>query len=114
MAITRFAKVAGGGGVYGGELANQQVVRFEKGPDNKIFMRVITVVSVANDSTQPIYKAVRNSNVDPISAAIDVKALSGDSLAVVLDMTDYFKGDNLPVSLNQGAKRRTEPGWPGF
>ena len=110
MAITRFAKVAGGGGVYGGELANQQVVRFEKGPDNKIFMRVITVVSVANDSTQPIYKAVRNSNVDPISAAIDVKALSGDSLAVVLDMTEYFKGDNLPVSLNQGAKRRLNLG----
>ena len=28
MAITRFTKVAGGGGVYGGELANQQVVKF--------------------------------------------------------------------------------------
>ncbi len=110
MAITRFSKVAGGGGVYGGELANQQVVRFEKGPDNKIFMRVVTVVSVANDSTQPIYRAVRNSNVDPISAAIDVKALAADSLAVVLDMTDYFKGDNLPVSLNQGSKRRLNLG----
>jgi Domain of unknown function (DUF5118) len=30
MAITRFSKVAGGGGVYGGELANQQVIRLEK------------------------------------------------------------------------------------
>lgn len=110
MAITRFAKVAGGGGVYGGELANQQVIRFEKGPDNKVFMRVITVISVANDSTQPIYKAVRNSNVDPIASAIDVKALSRDSLGVVLDMTEYFKGDNLPVSLNGGAKRRLNLG----
>jgi hypothetical protein len=67
MAITRFSKVAGGAGVYGGEVANQQVVQFEKGPDNKVFMRVVTLISVANDSTQPIYKAVRNSNVDPIA-----------------------------------------------
>ncbi len=47
MAVTRFSRVAGGAGVYGGELANQQVVRFEKGPDNKVFMRVVTVISVA-------------------------------------------------------------------
>jgi len=110
MAITRFSKVAGGGGVYGGELANQQVIRLEKGPDNKVFMRVITVISVANDSTQPIYKAVRNSNVDPIAAAFEVKALSPDSLGVVVDITDFFKGDNLPVSLNAGAKRRLNLG----
>ena len=109
MAITRFSKVAGGGGVYGGELANQQVIRLEKGPDNKVFMRVITVISVA-DSTQPIYKAVTNSNVDPIAAAMEVKALSRDSLGVVLDITDFFKGDNLPVSLNSGAKRRLNLG----
>ncbi len=110
MAITRFSKVAGGGGVYGGELANQQVVRFEKGPDNKIFLRVVTVISVANDSTQPIYKAVRNSNVDPIAASMDIKALSRDSTGVVIDITDFFKGDNIPVSLNQGAKRRLNLG----
>ncbi len=110
MAITRFSKVAGGGGVYGGELANQQVIRFEKGPDNKVFTRVITVISVANDSTQPIYKAVRNSNVDPIASAMDVKAFSRDSSGVVVDITDYFKGDNLPVSLNAGAKRRLNLG----
>ena len=110
MAITRFSKVAGGGGVYGGELANQQVIRLEKGPDNKVFTRVITVISVVNDSTQPIYQAVRNSNVDPIASALDVKAFSRDSMGVVIDVTDYFKGDNLPVSLNAGAKRRLNLG----
>jgi hypothetical protein len=110
MAVTRFSKVAGGAGVYGGELANQQVVRFEKGPDNKVFMRVVTVISVANDSTQPIYQAVRNSNLDPIAQAFEVKSLGKDSSGVVLDVTDFFKGDNQPVSLNPGAKRRLNLG----
>lgn len=105
MAITRFSKVAGGGGLYGGEMANQQVVKFEKGPDNKVFMRVVTVISVA-DSTQPIYKAVRNSNLDPIAAAFDVKSLGKDSSGAVIDVTDFFKGDNQAVSLNAISKRR--------
>jgi hypothetical protein len=110
MAITRFAKVAGGGGIYGGEVANQQVVQFEKGPDNKVFLRVVTLISVANDSTQPIYKAVRNSNVDPIAAAFDVKSLGKDSSGVVIDVTDFFKGDNQPVSINSSTKRRLSLG----
>lgn len=105
MAITRFSKVAGGGGVYGGELANQQVIRFDKGPDNKIFMRVVTVISVA-DSSQPIYKAVRNSNLDPIAASFDVKAFGPDSTGAIIDVTDYFKGDNQAVSLSPSSKRR--------
>jgi hypothetical protein len=104
MAVTRFTKVAGGGRVYGGELANQQVLRFEKGPDNKVFMRVVLNIAVA-DSAEPIYRAVKNSNVDPIAAAMDIKAFSRDSLGVVLDVTDYMKGDNQPVSLSSQAKR---------
>lgn len=106
MAITRFSKIAAGAGLYGGEQANQQVIQFEKGPDNKIFLRVVTLIATANDSTQPIYKAVRNSSVDPIAAAFDIKAYSKDSSGVVLDMTDFFKGDNQPVSLSAGTKRR--------
>jgi hypothetical protein len=105
MAITRFSKVAGGGGTYGGELANQQVLKFEKGPENKVFVRVVTVISVA-DSTQPIYKAVRNSNLDPIAATFDIKSLGKDSSGAVIEVTDFFKGDNQIVSLNAGAKRR--------
>ncbi|MEY3376418.1 MAG: hypothetical protein RL463_728, partial [Bacteroidota bacterium] len=105
MAITRFSKVAGGGGVYGGELANQQVVKFEKGPDNKVFMRVVTLISVA-DSSQPIYKAVSNSNLDPIAASFDIKSLGKDSSGAVIEVTDFFKGDNQAVSVSSQAKRR--------
>jgi ribosomal protein S18 acetylase RimI-like enzyme len=105
MAITRFSKVAGGGGTYGGELANQVTLSFEKGPSNNVFLRVITLISVA-DSTNDIYKAVRNSNVNPIAAAFDIKALSKDSSGVVIDVTEFFKGDNQVVSINPFNKRR--------
>src|SRR5579871_5401220 len=103
LAITRTAKTATGAG-YGGEEANEQVLRFEKGPDNKIFIRVAFYVNVASD-TLPIYQAVKNSNVEPIAAAFDVKALGKDSTGVVIDVTDFFKGDNQVVSLSPSEKR---------
>lgn len=104
MAITRYSKVAGGGSVYGGELANQQVLLFEKGPNNNVFLRVVTIISVA-DSTNQIYKAVSNSNVNPIAAAFDIKALGKDSLSVVIDVTDFFDGDNQVVNIDPLGKR---------
>ncbi len=104
MAITRFSKVAGGAGVYGGELANQQTIEWEKGPDNNVFLRVVTTISVA-DSTNQIYKAVRNSYLNPIAAAFDVKAFGKDSTSLIVDVTDFFKGDNQAVSINPFTKR---------
>lgn len=106
MAITRYSKTPGGAGIYGGEIANQQTMRWEKGPDNKLFLRTITLISVAKDSTEPIYKAVKNSYVDPIAAAFDIKALGPDSTSTVIDVTDFFKGDNQVVSLDPSTKRR--------
>jgi hypothetical protein len=109
MAITRFGRTAGGGGVYGGELANQQTLEWEKGPANTLFLRVVTLVSMA-DSTNKIYKAVKNSNENPIAAAFDIKAFGKDSSSVVIDVTDYFKGDNLIVSIPQAIKGRMKLG----
>lgn len=105
MAITRFSKVAGGGGVYGGEEANENVVYFQRGPNNNVFLRVETIISVA-DSTNEIYKAVTNSYVNPIAAAFDIKAWGKDSNGVVIDVTDFFKGDNQAFSITSGGKRR--------
>lgn len=104
MAITRFSKVAGGASVYGGELANQQIILWEKGPNNNVFMRVVTTISVA-DSTNQIYKAVTNSNVNPIAAAFDIKAFGKDSTSVVIDVSDFFNGDNQAVNIDPLGKR---------
>lgn len=104
MAVTRFSKVAGGGNVYGGELANEQVVSWEKGPNKNVFLRVITTISVA-DSTNQIYQAVSNSNVNPIAAAFEVKSRGKDSTGLLIDVTNFFNGDNQVVSIDPFGKR---------
>ena len=105
MVTTRYSKMAGGGGVYAGEMANSQTVIWEKGPDNKLFLRVVTVISVA-DSAHSIYKAVTNSNINPIAWSFEIKALGKDSNSVVIDVTDFLKGDNQPVTLHEFNKKR--------
>lgn len=108
MAVTRFVKVPANSGVgratYGGELTNRQTLSFEKGPSNNVFMRVITLINVA-DSTNQISQAVSNSNLNPIAAAFPIAAIGKDSTSVVIDVTDFFKGDNQVVSLNPAGKR---------
>lgn len=108
MTVTRFIKVpankGAGRGSYGGELTNQQSVAFEKGPSNNVFMRVITLVNVA-DTSNAIYKAVTNSNLNAIAAAFPVAAYNKASASVVIDVTDFFKGDNQVVSVSPSAKR---------
>ena len=104
LAITRFAKVAGGARKYGGEEVNEQSLLFEKGPNQKIFLRVVSLISRA-DSTQTIAKAVKNSYLDPIIAAFEIKAFGKDSASSIIDVTDFFKGDNQAVSLSSGDKR---------
>ncbi len=106
LAITRFDKSPAGSRSYGGEKVNEQTIRFEKGPSDVIFLRVMTIINVASDSSQPIAQAVRNSNVDPIAAAFDIKAYGRDSNSVVIDVTDFFKLDNQPVSLSPDIKKR--------
>jgi hypothetical protein len=108
MAITRFVRVpankGAGGPTYGGEITNQQTIAFERGPNNNVFMRVITLVNVA-DTSNAIYKAVSNSNLNAIAAAFPVAAYSKDSSSVVIDVTEFFKGDNQVVGVSPAAKR---------
>lgn len=105
IVTTRYSKTAGGGGVYAGEMENQQTIMWEKGPDKKVFMRVVTVISKA-DSSNEIYKAVTNSNLNPIAYAFEISAYGKDSGSVVIDVSDYFKGDNQPVSIGAYTKKR--------
>jgi Met-zincin/Domain of unknown function (DUF5117)/Domain of unknown function (DUF5118) len=106
MAITRIAKAPTGAG-YGGELANRQVLRWERGPDKRLLLRVVSYINVgtAGGDTLPISQAVRNSNVEPIAAAFDVRAIRKDSSSVI-DVTDFFRNDNQVVSLTPTTKFR--------
>jgi hypothetical protein len=103
LAVTRFAKVPAGAG-YGGEIANQQTIVFEKGIGNTIFLRVITLMSRA-DATNDIYKAVNNSNVNTIAQSFAIAAFSKDSTGYVIDVSDFFKGDNQAINISATVKK---------
>ncbi|WP_240347798.1 zinc-dependent metalloprotease [Longitalea arenae] len=79
---------------YAGDEINENVIRFEKGPNHKIFLRNISYSVYAKDSSKPMYKSVQNSNIQPIAAAFDIKAFSNDSTGFVIDVTDFINSDN--------------------
>lgn len=103
MAVTRRAKVPAGAG-YGGEEENRQVLRWERGPNNKLFLRAVLTISTTFDEEKPISQAVSNSNVEPIAAAFDIKSIRKDT-SYVINVTDFFKSDNKLVSLSPQRKR---------
>ncbi len=105
LAVTRFTKTAGNIGIYGGELANEQTIYFEKGADRKLFLRVSILIN-RSDSTQAIYQAVKNSNLDPIAAAFDIKAYSKNGKGTVIEVTDFFKGESQIVSVPPATKKK--------
>jgi hypothetical protein len=108
LVVNRISKAAAGmrNGFFGyaGDQINQNVIRFEKGPNNKIFLRSVSFAEYAKDSTTPMFTVVNNSNIQPIAAAFDVKAFSKDSTGSVIDVTDYINSDNDILFFNSALK----------
>ncbi|HEX4875108.1 MAG TPA: zinc-dependent metalloprotease [Chitinophagaceae bacterium] len=87
-------------GGYAGDQINESVIRFEKGPNNKLFLRSVSYQNVSKDSSQPMFQSVVNSNMLPISATFDIKTLAKDSNGVVIDVSDYLNSDNDVVAFS--------------
>ena len=110
MTITRYSKTPAGGGIFGGEEVNRQVVRFEKGQNNTILLRSITYVIMTPDEDKPITKSVKNSSADPIIGIYEILAYKKDAsgknnTASVIDMTTAFDSDLQTFSLNSVKKQ---------
>ena len=104
MTVTRMTKTPTGAG-YGGEQANRQVIRFEKGPKKKVFIRVINYINVGTDTLQPIYQAVENSNVAPIVGAFDIQAIRKDT-SVLIQVDKFFGNPPQIFDLRPFTKQR--------
>ena len=91
---------------YAGDDIGQNVILFERGPNDNIFLRTISYAEYAKDSTSPMFMSVNNSNIQPIEFVFDIKAYSKDSSAVVIDVTDMVNGDNDVLFLDNGIKKR--------
>ena len=107
MVTTRYVSTPVDAGLYGGELANEQVLYFEK--NGKQILLRDKMYDVRADSTDAIYKAVLNSTEDPIMASVKIdstiKSQDG-ALLYSIDVTSWFNGDQNVFSLNNAAKER--------
>ncbi|RNI31172.1 zinc-dependent metalloprotease [Rufibacter latericius] len=88
---------------YAGDQIGSSVIMFEKGPDDRIFMRKISYATYSPDSTKSMYQSVQRSNVQAIVAAFNVAAYSPGNKGSVIDVTDYIKGENEIFSFSNAA-----------
>lgn len=109
LVVTRLTKAGAemrsGMAGYAGDQISQNVISFEKGPNDKVFVRSISFVDYAKDSTSAMYKTVMRNNVNAIEFAFDVKALGKDKKSTVIDVTDFINADNDIVSFDTRYKK---------
>ncbi|WP_316825444.1 zinc-dependent metalloprotease [Pedobacter miscanthi] len=93
LVVSRISK--GGSTIgYAGDQLGSTVIRFDKGPSNRIFMRKISYKTYGTDSTTAMYQNLQRSNIQPIAASFAIAAYSADKKGSVVDMTDYINSDN--------------------
>lgn len=89
---------------YAGDQLNSGVFRFERGPENKIFLRKTYHRERSKDSTQSMYEAVLRSNLAAIAATFEIKAQSEDKKDNLIDVTDFFGTDSESLFFRKSAK----------
>jgi hypothetical protein len=107
MMISRWARVPSNFGGFNpaGFSAEEQVFTFER-RGNRVMLRRQSYDQVAADTT-PIALSVAANNYAPIIASFPVAAIGEDRKSVVIDVTDFYKGDTPAISGLDAARRRT-------
>jgi Met-zincin/Domain of unknown function (DUF5117)/Domain of unknown function (DUF5118) len=117
LVVTRISKSAAGlsNGFsgYAGDIVNNNVIRFEKGPNNRVFLRRVSFDQRGSDENG-MYKAVVNSNTQPIMQAFNISAFGRDSVtntrSTVIEMTEFISGDNDVLFFSTGSKASLQLG----
>jgi hypothetical protein len=97
---------------FGGHRQTTELVRFQRRGD-QVLMRQVSFNNTA-DEDLPIYQAVRNSNFEPVLAAMAIQAEGPDGASVVVDVTDFFLSDAPIIGIStqrrqQYTVRRLDP-----
>src|SRR5436189_291338 len=94
---------------YAGEEISNRIVKWER-MGNKVFLRIVSYAMRA-DSTQPVARAVRLSNIAPIIMSFDVASWHTPDSAAVIETTKLFTTDVAELNLHQlGMRiRRMDP-----
>ncbi len=97
LVITRISKASAdlrAAQTYSGDQINSNVIRFEKGPSNKIFLRKISYRVYSPDTNASMYQNIQRNNIQAIAGAFNIAAFSTSNDASVIDVTTYINSDN--------------------
>jgi len=95
---------------YAGDIIGNNVIQFEKGPNHRLFIKKMSFDEMSRDTSQAMYVAVTNSNIQPIVAAFDISAYSRDSMGFLIDITNYLNTDNDLLNFAPNAKSSFQVG----
>ena len=79
---------------YAGDEIGRSIIRFEKGPNDRIFLKNINFATYSTDSTSSMYQSLKNSNIQPIISSFNIAATTPDNKGSVIDITTFLNGDN--------------------
>lgn len=82
---------------YAGDAIDSKIIRFEKGPKDKLFIKDPNFSTILPDPKSDLYNAITISSLEPIAISFDIKAKGAES--VLVDFTDLYHGDNSYFSL---------------
>ncbi|HEY0612002.1 MAG TPA: DUF5117 domain-containing protein, partial [Chitinophaga sp.] len=98
------------GGMFSfpGDQIGESVIRFQKVPGNRLFLKKVTFKERSADSSaNGLYRSVANSNMQPVQAAFPIKALNDSAAGSVIEVTDYINGDNSVLFFDPAIKNFT-------
>ena len=102
LVVTRYTKTPPVDGTYGGEELNEQIWKWQR-KDKQVFIKIPSYRNIALQGTD-MYQSVKNSNLDAILSAFEIKAINKDSGSVVIDVTDLFTKDVLSLGVPSGVR----------
>ncbi len=83
--------------VVSGDPVGDLVFQFSKSPDEKLYLMVPNYAMKAQAGT-PLARAVRRSFTDAFLQAFKIEAKQADRKSLLIDVSDFFKGDLMQVS----------------
>lgn len=96
------ADIRGSFSGYAGDQIGSGLYRFEKGPDNRIFLRKVSVRERSQDSIMSMN--ILKSNLAPIIGSFPIKAWNDDKSLSIIDVTDFFNADSEELYFSKRTK----------
>lgn len=102
LVTVRYTSTPANTGKYGGEMANQQTVYFQKVAADKMILRSRLLINTA-DSTDAINRAVIISNEDPIIGSFKIEGTQHNKYKI--NVSGFFLEDSQAIGVTSGTKQ---------